>query len=629
MAITKVSGHVIEPTTNITSHNINSSGIITATRFDGPLGVGLTDGNFSGIVTTAQLNVTGVSTFRDDVEFHGSSGITSMTWDKSISRLHFKDSADLSFGDGNDLIINHTGSHSFIQDAGSGNLNILSDSLYLQNTSGNKKYLRALTGAQVDLYHNDNIKITTTNTGAVVTGICTATDFSGAAGGAADFPNGLTGTTATFSGNVTVGGVLTYEDVTNIDSVGIVTARTGIKVLAGGINAVGVVTATTGIRVNAGGLDVVGVSTFNNNIMLGDDDRVIFGDGGLSDAHVRYDGSHLQFGVASGTFRVSADGVSFVNYAGTKTLAAFNNNGSNDLYHNNTKRLETTNTGVTVSGDFVSTGNIDLEDNVRIKLGTSDDLQIWHSGSESFISDAGTGGITMYADHLKVQSPSAENIIVGTQNGTVDLYYDNAVKLTTSSTGISVTGEVAASQDFPVTKPVLDFNFAAEKKLDPRFTFYRRGTASYVDKKGIVRYASSNEPRFDHHPTSGASLGLLIEKQQSNYQPYSVDMTQGANSNGITVENNAAISPDGTMNASKITGGTDQNTSQRLGWGTQGVASNSFTMWSIWLKSEETSCIIQIYSNTYTMGADHLNIELADGTVGGHTTNDTTFRYNL
>ena len=54
----------------------------------------------------------------------------------------------------------------------------------------------------------------------------------------------IVGTAATFSGNVTIGGVLTYEDVTNIDSIGIITARTGIKVLAGGINAVGVVTAT-------------------------------------------------------------------------------------------------------------------------------------------------------------------------------------------------------------------------------------------------------------------------------------------------------------------------------------------------------------------------------------------------
>ena len=77
--------------------------------------------------------------------------------------------------------------------------------------------------------------------GLIVTGVCTATDFSGQSGGAADFPNGLTGTTGTFSGaisaasatitgNFGVGGVLTYEDVTNIDSVGVITARGGIKI---------------------------------------------------------------------------------------------------------------------------------------------------------------------------------------------------------------------------------------------------------------------------------------------------------------------------------------------------------------------------------------------------------------
>ena len=49
---------------------------------------------------------------------------------------------------------------------------------------------------------------------------------------------------ATFSGDVSIGGTLTYEDVKNVDSIGIITARSGIKVLAGGINAVGVVTAT-------------------------------------------------------------------------------------------------------------------------------------------------------------------------------------------------------------------------------------------------------------------------------------------------------------------------------------------------------------------------------------------------
>jgi len=55
---------------------------------------------------------------------------------------------------------------------------------------------------------------------------------------------------ATFSGNVSIAGTLTYEDVTNIDSIGIVTARTGVKVTAGGVD------------VTAGGLNITaGVST--------------------------------------------------------------------------------------------------------------------------------------------------------------------------------------------------------------------------------------------------------------------------------------------------------------------------------------------------------------------------------
>ena len=71
------------------------------------------------------------------------------------------------------------------------------------------------------------------------------------ADGAPLFPDGLrvsgvvTATSGSFTGNVSIGGTLTYEDVTNVDSVGIITAQTGIKVLAGGINAVGVVTATS------------------------------------------------------------------------------------------------------------------------------------------------------------------------------------------------------------------------------------------------------------------------------------------------------------------------------------------------------------------------------------------------
>jgi hypothetical protein len=78
----------------------------------------------------------------------------------------------------------------------------------------------------------DNIKSRTGGaigapSGAVVTGIVTATTFKG------NVEGNVTGTTGTFTGNVSIGGTLTYEDVANIDSVGVITARLGIRVGAG------------------------------------------------------------------------------------------------------------------------------------------------------------------------------------------------------------------------------------------------------------------------------------------------------------------------------------------------------------------------------------------------------------
>jgi len=86
-----------------------------------------------------------------------------------------------------------------------------------------------------------------------------ADNFSDKAGtGAPTFSTGINVSgAATVSGNLNVGGVLTYEDVTSIDSVGIVTAQQGIKVLAGGINAIGVVTATS-FKGDGSGLSGVG-----------------------------------------------------------------------------------------------------------------------------------------------------------------------------------------------------------------------------------------------------------------------------------------------------------------------------------------------------------------------------------
>ena len=66
-------------------------------------------------------------------------------------------------------------------------------------------------------------------------------------------------------GNITIGGTITYEDVKNVDSIGIVTARTGINVLAGGINAVGVVTATSFIGDGSGLTGIANTAIINSN----------------------------------------------------------------------------------------------------------------------------------------------------------------------------------------------------------------------------------------------------------------------------------------------------------------------------------------------------------------------------
>ena len=98
--------------------------------------------------------------------------------------------------------------------------------------------------------------------GINITGIATAASFSGNLTGNADTattattatnaqglsgsPNitvgNIVGVAATFTGNVSIGGTLTYEDVTNVDSVGIITARNGLKVSSGGASFVGPLT---------------------------------------------------------------------------------------------------------------------------------------------------------------------------------------------------------------------------------------------------------------------------------------------------------------------------------------------------------------------------------------------------
>ena len=88
------------------------------------------------------------------------------------------------------------------------------------------------------------------------------------------------------------------------------------------------------------------------------------------------------------------------------------------------------------------TGGVSLGDNVKLKLGDGEDLQLFHNGSASYIQDSGTGNLVLQAaDSVIMQNAAGdENLFTASQNGAVSLYYDNAIKLATTATGADVTG---------------------------------------------------------------------------------------------------------------------------------------------------------------------------------------------
>ena len=182
-------------------------------------------------------------------------------------------------------------------------------------------------------------------------------------------------TTNTLSAtNINVSGTLTYEDVTNVDSLGIVTARTGIKVTAGGIDVVGggltvtgVSTFSDGINVVGGGLTVTGISTFPDDVtfigasanitfdksadalVFADDAEAKFGDS--HDLRIYHDGAHsIIRDVGTGDLRIAGNIVKLNNNDNTATMIKATEGSSVELNHNNSKKLETTTTGITITG---------------------------------------------------------------------------------------------------------------------------------------------------------------------------------------------------------------------------------------------------------------------------------------
>ena len=109
---------------------------------------------------------------------------------------------------------------------------------------------------------------------------------------------------------------------------------------------------------------------------------------------------------------------------------------------------------------------------------------------------------------------------------------------------------------YPTVRPTLNLNFARTKALDPRVTFTRASTGTFVGSNGLIQTAASNAARFDHNPTTGESLGLLVEEARTNLLTYS-NFNSNWGLSQATFTPNSEVAPDGTLTAGLLTGNSN------------------------------------------------------------------------
>ena len=197
MAFTRVLGPGIHTQANIDSHNIHSTGIITATKFDGPF----ENFNATGILTAASANFTGNVTIGGTLTYEDVKNIDSVGLITARDGIFLPDNKKIELGNvagSGDLQLYHDGGHSRIKDNGTGNLVIQTDGFRVRSTDETEVLMMASKNNSVDLYFNNEKKLETsakgiqvgtgvtieTNGQATYTGIVTATAFQLADGSA-------------------------------------------------------------------------------------------------------------------------------------------------------------------------------------------------------------------------------------------------------------------------------------------------------------------------------------------------------------------------------------------------------------------------------------------------------------
>ena len=431
---------------DLTNSGIVNAGVITATSFSGNIGGTPTLG--TGVtVTTSGLHVTGVVT--------ATSGF----------------SGDLT----GDVTGNITGTPTLgtgvtVTTSGMNVSGVLTATSFSGDGSGLTN-----TGATLSAASGSQRLVVSSLTSGVMTAAATDADLAWNAS-----TNTLSAT------NVTIGGTLTYQDVTNIDSLGIVTARNGLRVTAGGINVTAGISTFAGAIDANGALDVDGqtdldvlnvaeTATFSALVDVNNRIDVV---GGANVDQVNVTGVSTFNGAstfkAHGTFEdnkqlrlgtgpdivfyhdqsntrltqnsTAAGDLIFDTSDGATTIAKFlKGTKAVELYFGGASKIETRTDGAAVVGILTASGlnivtgvstfasHTEYADAARAKFGASSDIQVYHDSGSNYIK-LGVSGATLNLEG------TAETLATFTDDGSCILKHNNGDRVTTTTDGTDIGG---------------------------------------------------------------------------------------------------------------------------------------------------------------------------------------------
>jgi hypothetical protein len=193
--------------------------------------------------------------------------------------------------------------------------------------------------------------------------------------------------------------------------------------------------------------------TMTGNVTYGDNVKANFGTS--EDLQIYHDGSNSYItDVGTGNLIITGNLTGNV----TGTVSDISNHSTSDLsegtnlYYTDARVQAVSINNVVedttpqLGGNLASNGNdILFADNDKAIFGAGSDLQIFHNGSHSYVSDQGTGNLRILAENFQVKNAADnEAMIVAVPNAGVSLYYNNTAKLATTATGINVTGTVTS-----------------------------------------------------------------------------------------------------------------------------------------------------------------------------------------